>query len=145
FTEIFSRCRGFVTDRCDGDSMELQHRLCVSLVVMRGAPAVEPVAAALEREAIDVTTCDEAYLDEGRVDRPLELVRMPADVDDARLGAAPARRERGAALLVLGCAPTGGPGLAERALALGFDDFVSGRSSGRELAARLRVLGRCRT
>jgi DNA-binding response OmpR family regulator len=43
---------------------------------------------------------------------------------------------------LIGCAPEGGVADCERALAVGFDDFVAGPISPRELSARLRALDR---
>ena len=43
---------------------------------------------------------------------------------------------------LIGCAPEGSTRLREEALAAGFDDFVTGEISVRELAARVRALAR---
>ena len=44
--------------------------------------------------------------------------------------------------LCVGCAPLGTSLDCERALAAGFDDFMAGRASPRELAARVRSVAR---
>jgi two-component system phosphate regulon response regulator PhoB len=116
------------------------------VLVLEGAPAETPVVTALGRDAIDaeVATFTEG---EGQLeappDRPLIVVWMPSGVSDARLAAivAWAGRSLGQVRL-LGCAPDGSVGDSERALSAGFDDFMAGRYSSRELVARLRALAR---
>jgi DNA-binding response OmpR family regulator len=58
----------------------------------------------------------------------------------ARVVAWAAARQPRAGLI--GCAPAGGLADSEAALAMGFDDFVAGPYSAREIAARLRALHR---
>jgi hypothetical protein len=120
------------------------------VLVLEGAPAETPVVTALTRDAIDTELATVAA-GEGEVegelevppDRPLVVVWMPAGVCDARLAAlvAWAGRSLGQVRL-LGCAPDGSVADSERALSAGFDDFMAGRYSSRELVARLRALAR---
>jgi DNA-binding response OmpR family regulator len=117
--------------------------LRVSLVIARGAPPADLLSTGLARDAIDATVLDESAIADGPPATPLALVWLPADVTDAMLAALVAWRGGAAApTLLLGCCPQGSADVSERALAAGFDDFVAGRSSPRELAARLRALSR---
>src|SRR5262249_7862368 len=74
---------------------------------------------------------------------PIVLVWMPAQVPGEVLEAIVAWRNRTERpVMLLGCAPQGELADSENALAAGFDDFMAGRGSGRELSARLRALTR---
>ena len=68
------------------------------------------------------------------------LPRRPSEA--ALAGVLDLRRRASTPLLILGCAPDGDRKDSERALAAGFDDFVAGRASLREIAGRLRALRR---
>jgi hypothetical protein len=114
------------------------------VLVLDGAPSPATVQGALARDAIDVELM--AFGDtepESPPDRPLVVVWMPANVSEARLSAIVgwATRAHGQVRL-LGCAPDGGVADSELALSVGFDDFMAGRYSARELVARLRALAR---
>lgn len=125
--------------------MELEvpsESLRIILLPVPGAPPIEDLAAALRREGIDVELAQAQRPGTGLLDRRFVLAWVPADVPDAILSDLVAWRDAGNGTLLLGCSPHGTVALGERALALGFDDFVAGRSSPRELAARLRALAR---
>lgn len=124
----------------------------VTLVWDREPPG-RAVLAALSERAIDVEVCSAGVFDappDGAEilasDRPLALLWLSGPLEQGAeelLACAVAWRDRsGPALLLMGCAPDGTPDDAERAMAAGFDDFVAGRSSPRELAARLWGLAR---
>jgi DNA-binding response OmpR family regulator len=118
---------------------EIASPLPVLLIALRDAPPPDTLAAALAREHVAVAT-------EAR-DQPVMLAWAAADVSDAELASVAAARKAAAVRpppMLLGCAPRGPATIAERALAVGFDDFMAGRQSVRELAARLRVLARRR-
>jgi DNA-binding response OmpR family regulator len=116
------------------------------VLVLEGAPAEMPVVTALSRDAIDteVASFPEGETElEAPPDRPLVVVWMPAGVSDARLAAIVAWAQRSLGQVrLLGCAPDGSVSDSERALSAGFDDFMAGRYSSRELVARLRALAR---
>ncbi len=114
------------------------------VVVLDGAPPEETVVGALARDAIDTEVMPFGENEpELPPERPLVVVWMPPGVPDERLATivAWAGRAHGQ-VRVLGCAPEGSVADSERALAAGFDDFMAGRYSSRELVARLRALAR---
>ena len=114
------------------------------VLVLDGAPSPSPVLGALTRDAIDAELAPFGDTEpEAPPDRPLVVVWMPASVTEAKLASivAWAGRAHGQVRL-LGCAPDGGVADSELALAAGFDDFMAGRYSARELVARLRALAR---
>lgn len=115
--------------------------LQVGLLVLGGAAPSEDLVAALGGDAISLQRV--ALTGVPALDVAVVLVWVPADATTAALARAVALRGRHLpSSLLLGCAPGGEPALGERALAAGFDDFVAGRSSPRELSARLRALAR---
>jgi len=119
--------------------------LRVTLIVMAGAPPLESLVHHLSTEAIDLEAREEAVLSvrPAAPDRRVALVWAPEEVPDRALAAVLAWRAGAAApILLLGCAPEAHPVAAERALAAGFEDFMAGRRSPREVAARLRALAR---
>ncbi len=114
--------------------------LLVAFVVRDGAPSPERFTSELEREAIKLEPAAfpgaaEASSLEARV----VLVWLPAGVPSSELAQVAAWRDQSA---VVGCAPTGTNDDSERALAVGFDDFVAGRAPPREMARRLRAVDR---
>ncbi len=114
------------------------------VITLDGAPAATLVVTALNRDAIGVEVIPFGETEpESPPDRPLVVVWLPPGVPDERLATvvAWARRARGQVRL-LGCAPDGTASDSERALQAGFDDFMAGRYSSRELVARLRSLAR---
>jgi DNA-binding response OmpR family regulator len=117
-------------------------KLEVSLLITRGAPPADLLSTGLARDAIDAMTIDETAIADGPPITPLVLAWLPASVTDEMLALLVGWRDAGVHTLLLGCCPQGGTDVSERALAAGFDDFVAGRSSPRELAARLRALSR---
>ncbi len=115
-------------------------RVRVGFVTLGAAPGDDLVTAlakdalSLARLSLDVAP-DAEY--------QIVLVWVAADVARAALSSAVAWRNRHlAAAFLLGCAPSGEAHLGEVALAAGFDDFVSGRGSAREISARIRALAR---
>jgi DNA-binding response OmpR family regulator len=114
----------------------------VALVVVDGAPAPETVVGPLAHDAFVVERVPASALARaaGASDE-VALVWLPAgaglDVLERVV------RWRGRTSL-LGCAPDGDAADSERALGAGFDDFVAGRGSPREISARLRALVRRR-
>jgi DNA-binding response OmpR family regulator len=114
----------------------------VCLVVMDGAPAAVATAAALRRESISV---DVVHPDEIRQrphpEQEVVLLWTAPDPGAELLYQVVAWARRGGVLL-LGCSPDGTPTDVERALVAGFDDWVAGRCSPREIVARVRALAR---
>ncbi|HKA89456.1 MAG TPA: winged helix-turn-helix domain-containing protein [Haliangiales bacterium] len=100
----------------------------VALVVVAGAPAPDAVVAQLARDAFVVGASGD-----------VALAWLPAGAGADVLERAVRGRGRGP---ILGCAPEGTGADSERALSAGFDDFVAGRGSPREISARLRALVR---
>lgn len=110
-----------------------------AFVALDAAPPHDELVRSLMREGITVL---EATLDEPPVAQ-LVLAWMASPIADDGLEALVAWRDRAdGSPILLGCAPLGNAADAERALAAGFDDFVAGRSSAREIAARVRALHR---
>lgn len=117
----------------------------VSLVRVGGevACAAATVGDALERESFRVEVVAGASALPAAPATPLVLAFVDAGVDGAVLERLVRWRARAPfACGLIGCAPAGGVADSERALAAGFDDFVAGRLSVRELAGRLRAVGR---
>ncbi len=118
----------------------------VSAVVVAsdGAPPLDSLLEELRREVLEVSavSIDRLELSDGP-DEPVVLLWLPAnaatELYERAVQWAGARRPRAG---LLGCAGDGSTADAERALAAGFDDFVAGRVSSRELAARLRAVHR---
>src|SRR5262245_5344173 len=119
--------------------------LRVTLVVLAGAPPLEGLVHHLSTEAIDLDAREEAVLAirPPAPDRRLALAWAPGAVSERALAVVLCWRAAAAApIMLLGCAPDADPVAAERALAAGFEDFMAGRRSPREVAARLRALAR---
>jgi DNA-binding response OmpR family regulator len=115
--------------------------LPVMLVVCSGSRASGDLAQALAREGIAVA--EERPPLAGAPTTPLILGWLPAAADENTLAELlRLRQSAGTPCALLGCAPDGSGADSERALAVGFDDFVAGRQSPRELAGRLRALAR---
>jgi DNA-binding response OmpR family regulator len=116
-----------------------------TLVTLGDRPAPQTLVLALVRDAIDVDVCALGEPSEAAPPtRPLVVAWFSAGrLTDERLAELVAWRARaGFPVRLIGCAPEGGVADSERALAAGFDDFMSGRISPRELSARLRALKR---
>ena len=113
--------------------------LRLALIVVDPRTYRAAFAADFEREVIQVVPLDLVAVAGPPPAAPVVLVWLPPDhpVDEL----AHIARWRGSAALI-GCAPTGSSADSERALAAGFDDFVAGRASTRELAGRIRALTR---
>lgn len=118
--------------------------ICASLIAIDGAPPLATLFADLQRELLDVSMEKVDHLDAGPdPDRSVVLLWVPsglpagfyervvqwADDTEPRAG-------------LLGCAREGTSADSERALAAGFDDYVAGQCSSRELAARMRAVFR---
>lgn len=115
--------------------------LKVGLLVLGGAGPREDLVASLGADAINVVQVSLSAAPASDV--AVILVWVAADATPAALERAVAFRARHLpSCLLLGCAPEGEALLGERALAAGFDDFVAGRGSARELSARIRSLAR---
>ena len=115
--------------------------LPVTLVVCPGARPSGDLPEALAREGVEVGEARLPLADAPPA--PLILGWLPAAADDGILGRLVRWRSRASSpCALLGCAPDGTVADSERALAIGFDDFVAGRRSPRELAGRLRALAR---
>ncbi len=115
--------------------------LRVGLVVVDDEAPGDDCVAALAKDALLVTrlSADRAPA----MECAAVLVWLPGNVARLALSSAVAWRDRHlAAALLLGCAPRAEPPLGEIALSVGFDDFVAGRGSAREISARLRALAR---
>jgi DNA-binding response OmpR family regulator len=114
----------------------------VTLVLLPGAPPWDRVVDELARYAIDVEVREAGALPPAP-ERPLLLLWSPAGAGEEMLSRAAGWRDRAERpVMLLGCAPLGEAADSERALAAGFDDFMAGRASPRELAARIRALSR---
>ena len=119
--------------------------LRVTLIVLAGAPPLDTLVHHLASEAIDIDAREEAVLAirPPATDRRVALVWSPDEVSERSLAAVLTWRGGATSpLMLLGCAPDANPVAAERALAAGFEDFMAGRRSPREVAARLRALAR---
>ncbi len=119
-------------------------RIEVSVLVMDRASFSDELVDQLQREVLHVDVADSSVLAaEPEESRAVVLVWVPPSFgaeDYARIVAWAKRAPSEIALL--GCGPTLTGVDAETALAAGFDDFVAGRASARELAARVRALHR---
>jgi DNA-binding response OmpR family regulator len=115
--------------------------LVVAFVVREGAPSPDRFISELEREAIKLAPAafPGVAAEPASLDARVVLVWLPAGVSSSELAQVAAWRDRSA---VVGCAPTGTTEDSERALAVGFDDFVAGRAPPREMARRLRAVDR---
>src|SRR5262249_27466400 len=114
----------------------------VSLVVVDGAAGAETLLPLLEREAFVIERVPASSL--GRAGGPsgtLAILWLPAGASDDLLERAVRwRAQAGRPAALLGCAPDGTNEDSERALGVGFDDFIAGRRSPREVSVRLRAL-----
>jgi len=115
--------------------------LPVTLVVCTGAPPQGDLEAALARESVVMIDAPSSLVDAPGT--ALLLSWLPAAADGDTLDHLIRWRSRAhGPCALLGCAPLGAAADSERALSVGFDDFVAGRQSARELAGRLRALAR---
>jgi len=116
----------------------------VALLAVAGEPVPASMSQALAREVLDVAGT-----------RAVSKTPSVPPAADVVIAWVPARHAADAlAALVrwaataaepvglIGCTPSGDRADAEEALAAGFDDFVGGELSVRELAARVRALSR---
>jgi DNA-binding response OmpR family regulator len=113
----------------------------VVLVHGGDAPPADGVAAGLLRDGFAVAELGAPL--PPAPSAPLVLAWLAAGTDGAVLERLVRwRRHADGPCALIGCAPAGTGEDSERALAAGFDDFVAGRRSVRELAGRLRALAR---
>jgi len=113
----------------------------VILVHAADAPSADGVAPGLQRDGFAIAEIGPPL--PPAPPAQLVLAWLPAGVDGAALERLVRwRRHAEVPVALLGCAPSGTVDDSERALAAGFDDFVAGRRSVRELAGRLRALAR---
>jgi DNA-binding response OmpR family regulator len=121
---------------------ELPVRPLVTVVAVRDAAPPSQLADTLRREGFDVRHLPlEVLLRESALDHGPVIAWLGSPSPPHPIAALLEWRGRRGALLV-GCAPEGSTADREHALALGFDDYMTGAISLRELAARLRALGR---
>jgi DNA-binding response OmpR family regulator len=119
------------------------HRMEVGLLVLDGEPYPAGLAARFAEEhlvLVPVTTTTPVPRGDGP-HTPVLLIWLPPGVPERRLVALD--RWRGLAsrpVVLIGCCPRGDAGDSERALECHFDDFVAGRQSARELAARIQAI-----
>ncbi len=112
----------------------------MGLVTLGAAPG-DDLVTSLARDALFLVRLSLDAAPESEHD--IVLAWVPPDVTRAALAAVVAWRTRHlVAAFLLGCAPSGEARLGELALAAGFDDFVAGRGSAREISARIRALAR---
>jgi DNA-binding response OmpR family regulator len=104
----------------------------------------EGVVEDLAREMVQLRRVPSSVIEQDRgptVD--LVVLWIPPNCSEARLAEIVRWRARASSpTALLGCCPGGHTEDSERALAAGFDDFVAGRLSVRELAGRTRALTR---
>jgi DNA-binding response OmpR family regulator len=118
--------------------------LSVALIVIDEASYRPAFTDDLAREVIRVDRLDPDVL-AGQEPPAAQVVLtwLPEGFPERSLAEVVSWRERGERpVALLGCAPHGGNADSERALAAGFDDFVAGRMSAREMAGRIRALFR---
>jgi DNA-binding response OmpR family regulator len=109
------------------------------LVAMPGSPQPGQLVVSLARDAIELEAI--AGIPETPPARGLIVAWLPANTPETTLAALVAwRRTSATRAHLVGVAPDGVAIDSERALAAGFDDFMAGRSSPRELSARVRAL-----
>jgi DNA-binding response OmpR family regulator len=115
----------------------------VSVLAWPGAGEPKLLVQSLARDAIDARPEPvERALAEPPA-RPIVLALLPGQAPDAMLTRLVDWRGSAAATTrLIGVAPRGGGDDAERALEVGFDDFVAGRASTREISARIRAMAR---
>lgn len=123
------------------DDEQADGPVSVALLTVAGEPVPPAMSQALTREVLDVAGTSAV----GETPPAAEVVVAwippghPADALAALVRwAATAAEPVG----LIGCTPSGDRADAEEALAAGFDDFVVGELSVRELAARVRALSR---
>jgi DNA-binding response OmpR family regulator len=117
----------------------------VSVTVATVGEASPPpdIGEQLGREVLDVRVCRGGASFVGPPSSTVVLVYTPAGIGCPSLAEVVRWAAQGdAPVAVMGCCPAGSTRDAEAALAAGFDDFVIGRVSPRELAARVRALAR---
>lgn len=115
----------------------------VTLVVADHAGEAAVVGNALARDAIDVQLVELADATKAPPARPILVAWLPRGVPRDVYDRLIAWRSRAASTThLIGCAPGGTVDDSERALEAGFDDFVAGRFSVREVSARIRALAR---
>jgi len=116
----------------------------VTVVAVEGAPSLAPLIHDLTREVLDVTVASLDLLDSAAIsDRQVMLCWIPPGMPSGFFERVVAWSEQHQPRPgLIGCAPGGGPTDCEAALAAGFDDFVAGACSTRELAARVRAIHR---
>ncbi len=122
---------------------EAARPISVTIVRVGGVRPPPDLEARLEREVIDVTVAVDHRPFAVAPDSDVALVYLPIGSTDLVLRDAvrwAGSGERTVALL--GCCDGGSRRDTELALLAGFDDFVVGPISGRELAARVRALAR---
>jgi DNA-binding response OmpR family regulator len=113
------------------------------IVAVNPSSEVDALARALEREVIDVEVTDASLFGAEVPESTVIVVCAPAGEPRwfyEHIVEWAGQKEPRPGLL--GCASQGDNQDSERALAAGFDDFVAGRLSTRELAARMRALHR---
>jgi DNA-binding response OmpR family regulator len=118
--------------------------LRLSLVIVDEPSYRATLADDLEREVIQIETLPASVLSAGREpSAPVVLIWLPPNAPESLLAEVVGWQGRAPRpTAIIGCAPDGTGTDCERALAFGFDDFVIGPVSVRELAGRIRALYR---
>jgi DNA-binding response OmpR family regulator len=116
----------------------------VTIVAAEGAPPVDLLVAELRREVLEGQVANlDFLLTSAEPSKAVILLWIPASADaplfDRVVRWADAKRPRPG---LIGWAANGTRADAELALAAGFDDFVVGACSTREMAARIRAVHR---
>ena len=118
--------------------------LRVGLVALDTSNSVAALQERLLADAVHIELWNAATLQgEPPAERCVVLACLPRDAPDATLHALVAWCGRGPEpVAIIGYAPQGASTDSERALSAGFDDFIAGRESPREVSARVRAVAR---
>jgi DNA-binding response OmpR family regulator len=118
--------------------------LCVGLVAIGTTDGVEALQERLRADSVQVELWNASVLQgEPPAARCVVLACLPRAAADATLQLLASWCGRGAEpVAIVGYSPQGVSADSERALAAGFDDFIAGRESPREVSARVRAVAR---
>ena len=116
----------------------------VGLLALGAEDTAQPLYERLRADALDIEAWPAAVLQSSPPNaRCVVLACLPKDAPEATLRGLVGWCVRGAEpVAILGYAPHGSTIDSERALAAGFDDFLAGRNSPREVSARVRAVAR---
>jgi DNA-binding response OmpR family regulator len=132
------------SDRRDQTSSQVPESPRVALLALGSALALGPLQERLGADAAQIELWSAAMLQGTPPSaRVIVVACLPREVTEPSLRTLVAWCERGAEPVgLIGYAPEGTSDDGERALAAGFDDFIAGRDSPRELSARVRAVSR---